>query len=75
VITAEGEGLIKRTIKELQSELDPEQFWQVHRSTIVNLEAIANVGRDYRDQPVIKLKNRGESLTVSRTYAHLFKQM
>jgi DNA-binding LytR/AlgR family response regulator len=75
VITAEGEGLIKKTIKELQGELDPEQFWQVHRSTIVNLEAIASVGRDYRDQPVIQLKSRSESLIVSRTYAHLFKQM
>ena len=75
VITTDGEGLIKKSIKELQAEFDPEQFWQVHRSTIVNLEAIANVGRDYRDQPVIKLKGRSESLTVSRTYAHLFKQM
>lgn len=75
VLTAEGEGLIKKTITELQGELDPEQFWQVHRSTIVNLQAIASVGRDYRDQPLIKLKGRNETLTVSRTYAHLFKQM
>ena len=41
----------------------------------MNLDAIASVGRDYRDQPVIMLKGRPEALTVSRTYAHLFKQM
>jgi DNA-binding LytR/AlgR family response regulator len=75
VITAEGEALIRKTIKELSEELDPEYFWQVHRATIVNLRAIARVDRDYRDQPLITLKGRTEPLTVSRTFAHLFKTM
>ena len=75
VVTAEGEALIRKTIKELGSELDPEYFWQVHRATIVNLRAIARVDRDYRDQPSIVLKGRSEALTVSRTFAHLFKSM
>lgn len=75
VVTAEGEALIRKTIKELFDELDTELFWQVHRGTIVNLRAIARVDRDYRDQPVIILKARPEKLVVSRTFAHLFKAM
>jgi len=75
VVTADGEALIRKTIKELGAELDPESFWQVHRATIVNLRAIARVDRDYRDQPLIVLKGRQETLTVSRTFANLFKAM
>jgi DNA-binding LytR/AlgR family response regulator len=75
VVTAEGEALIRKTIKDLFDELDGEQFWQVHRGTIVNLRAIARVDRDYRDQPLITLKSRPEKITVSRTFAHLFKAM
>jgi DNA-binding LytR/AlgR family response regulator len=75
VVTADGEALIKKPIKELYEELDPEAFWQVHRGTIVNLRAIARVERDWRDQPVILLRDRPEKLTVSRTFAHRFKAM
>jgi DNA-binding LytR/AlgR family response regulator len=75
VVAADGDALIKKPIKELFDELDPEVFWQVHRGTIVNLRAIARVERDWRDQPVISLKGRGEKLVVSRTFAHRFKAM
>ena len=75
VVTADGEALIKKPIKELFEELDPEAFWQIHRGTIVNLRAIARVERDWRDQPLIVLKDRDEKLTVSRTFAHRFKAM
>ena len=75
VVTREGEALIKKPIKELYDELDPEAFWQIHRGTIVNLRAIAKVERDWRDQPIITLKTRPEKLTVSRTFAHRFKSM
>jgi DNA-binding LytR/AlgR family response regulator len=75
VVTAAGDALIRTTIRELFDDLDPEVFWQVHRSTIVNLRAVARVERDYRDQPLIFLKGRPEQLTVSRTFAHLFKSM
>ena len=64
VVTADGEALIKKPIKELFDELDPEAFWQIHRSTIVSLRAIAKVERDWRDQPVITLKGRPEKLVV-----------
>jgi len=75
VVTAEGDALIRKPIKELYEELDPDAFWQIHRSTIVNLRAIARVERDWRDQPVILLKERTEKLAVSRTFAHRFKAM
>ena len=75
VVTTSGEALIRKTIRELFDVLDPEVFWQVHRGTIVNLRAIARVERDYRDQPLVFLKDRPEPLTVSRTFAHLFKTM
>jgi len=75
VVTAAGDAHIKKPIKELFEELDPEAFWQIHRATIINLRAIAKIERDWRDQPVISLRDRGEKLTVSRTFAHRFKAM
>jgi DNA-binding LytR/AlgR family response regulator len=75
VATADGEALIRKSIKELYEELDRDAFWQIHRGTIVNLQAIGRVDRDWRDQPVIVLKGRSEKLTVSRTFAHRFKAM
>ena len=75
VVTAAAEALIKKPIKELYDELDPEIFWQIHRATIVNLRAIAKVERDWRDQPVITLRERPEKLVVSRTFAARFKTM
>jgi DNA-binding LytR/AlgR family response regulator len=75
VVTAEGDALIKKPIKELFEELDPDAFWQIHRGTIVNLRAVLRVERDMRDQPLILLKDRAEKLTVSRTFASRFKAM
>jgi DNA-binding LytR/AlgR family response regulator len=75
VVTDSSEALIKKPIKELYDELDPEVFWQIHRATIVNLRAIAKVERDWRDQPVITLRERPEKLIVSRTFAARFKTM
>ena len=75
VVTADGEALIKTPIRELLDGLDPEAFWQIHRSTIVNARAIAGVTRDFRGQAHVKIKGKDESLVVSRIYSHLFKQM
>lgn len=75
VVTRDAEALIRKPIKDLYDELDQEAFWQIHRATIVNLNAIARIERDFRDQPVITLKSRPERLIVSRTFAHRFKTM
>lgn len=75
VMTPQGEALIKTPIKELLEGLDPEIFWQIHRSTIVNVTAIEGVTRDFRGQAHVKMRGVNETLTVSRVYSHLFKGM
>ncbi len=75
VATAQFEALIKTPIRELIDALDPEKFWQIHRSAIVNVKAIEAVTRDFRGQAQVKVKGRKELLTVSRPFSHLFKQM
>jgi DNA-binding LytR/AlgR family response regulator len=75
VVTAGEESLIRKPIKELADELDPGCFWQIHRSTIVNVNAIAGVRRDMRGRPQVRLKHRPELLAVSEAYAYLFRQM
>ena len=75
VVTKDAEALIKTPIRELLDGLDPDAFWQIHRSTIVNANAIAAVTRDFRGQAHVKVKGREDSLVVSRIYSHLFKQM
>ena len=75
VQTESVEALIRKPIKELVEELDPEKFWQIHRSTIVNVDAIAGVTRDFRGRQLVQVKGRQDKLEVSRNYTHLFKQM
>jgi DNA-binding LytR/AlgR family response regulator len=75
VVTAGEESLIRKPIKELCDELDPASFWQIHRSTIVNVHAIAGVVRDLRGRTQVRLKRRAELLAVSEPYAHRFRQM
>ena len=75
VVLADGEALIKTPIRELLDGLDPEVFWQIHRSTLVNVNAIAAVTRDFRGQAHVKIRGKDDSLVVSRIYSHLFKQM
>jgi len=75
VQTESFEALIRKPIKELIDELDPEQFWQIHRGTIVNATAIAGVTRDFRGRQLVLIKGHNEKLEVSRNYTHLFKQM
>jgi DNA-binding LytR/AlgR family response regulator len=73
VVARDGEALVKKTLKELASEIDPRHFWQVHRGTIVNVRAIASVTSDGLGRREITLRDRPETLEVSRTFAHLFK--
>ncbi|HQR76292.1 MAG: LytR/AlgR family response regulator transcription factor [Betaproteobacteria bacterium] len=75
VQTETFEALIRKPIKELVEELDPEKFWQIHRSTIVNADAIAGVTRDFRGRQLVQVRGRPDKLEVSRNYTHLFKQM
>ena len=75
VVTASTESLIRKPIRELTDELDPGQFWQIHRGTLVNVAAIAGVTRTLRGRLQLRLKARQELLDVSEGYTHLFRQM
>jgi len=70
-----AEALVRTPLKELIVQLDAEQFVQVHRSTVVNLRAVSHVVRGDNETANVHLKGRNESLPVSRSYLHLFKQM
>jgi DNA-binding LytR/AlgR family response regulator len=73
VQTAEQEALIRVPIKDLLPQLDEQVFWQIHRSTIVNVSAIAAVHRDDTGRQRVSLKRHAETLEVSRSFAHLFR--
>ena len=75
VITREGESLIRMPLAELTAQLDGEVFWQVHRSTVVNMNEVASTRRDMGGRLFLKLKDGRTELPVSRAYANLFKQM
>ena len=75
VQTPKLEALIRKPIKELVDELDPQVFWQIHRSTLVNARAIDGITRDFRGRQLVGIKGLTEKLEVSRSYTHLFKGM
>lgn len=75
VMTAAGESLLRKPIRELLAVLDPATFKQIHRSTIVNLKAIDSVARDETGKGTLKLKSRPETLTVSQPFMTLFRTM
>jgi DNA-binding LytR/AlgR family response regulator len=75
VQTADAEHLIRTPIAELAAQLDPQQFVQVHRSTIVNLAYLAGSRRDETSRLFLRVKGHAQELPVSRAYVHLFKAM
>ncbi|WP_266170489.1 LytR/AlgR family response regulator transcription factor [Dyella subtropica] len=75
VMTASGEALLRKPIRELLDVLDPMTFKQIHRSTIVNLKAVASIVRDDSGKGTIRLRNRPETLTVSQPFMTLFRTM
>jgi DNA-binding LytR/AlgR family response regulator len=75
VQTETFEALIRKPIKELIDELDPKEFWQIHRATVVRVDAVTQVSRNLRGNQVVHMKGRDDKLEVSRSFNHLFKQM
>lgn len=75
VQTDKFEALIRKPLRELADELDPALFWQIHRATLVNVNAIEGVTRHIRRRHLVVVKGRPERLEVSRSFLHLFKQM
>jgi DNA-binding LytR/AlgR family response regulator len=75
VQTEKYEALIRKPVRDLAEELDPALFWQIHRATLVNVNAIEGVTRDIRGRHLVMIKGRSDKLEVSRSFLHLFKQM
>jgi DNA-binding LytR/AlgR family response regulator len=75
VLTRDAELLLRTPLKDLIEQLDPEQFWQVHRGTIVNAKQIVSAHHDLLGKVTLTLRDRPEKVAVSRSYAHLFRQM
>lgn len=72
---ANAQVLIRKSLKELADELDPDEFWRIHRSTLVRVDAIVEVTRDIGGRQKVQLRDHFECLEVSRSYSHLFQQM
>jgi DNA-binding LytR/AlgR family response regulator len=75
VVTADRDSVIYRSIKDLCEALDPASFWQIHRGTIVNVQHIDGISRDFRGRLRVRIRKRVEELPVSAPYAHRFRQM
>jgi DNA-binding LytR/AlgR family response regulator len=73
VVTAEFEALVRIPLKDLLSGLDPAVFWQIHRGTMVNVNAIAAAERVDAERLQVLLRGHTEKLPVSRSFAHLFR--
>jgi DNA-binding LytR/AlgR family response regulator len=75
VVTASAEYLIRTPLKDLLPQLDAQQFWQIHRGTVVQAQAIDSVSRDEAGKQYVTLRGRPDKLLVSRLYAHLFRAL
>ena len=75
VVAGSGESLIRTSLRELLTQLDPEHFWQVHRGTVVNVAHVSSAVHLSLGRLVLKIRGRTETLPVARQYAHLFRQM
>jgi len=75
VATTDGDLLIRTSLRELLPQLDPSRFWQVHRSTVVNVAEVVSAQHTPLGRLTLKLKRRKDRVAVSRQYAHLFRQM
>lgn len=72
---AKGQWLLRTALKDLEEQLDPDEFWRIHRGAIVRVGAIARVSRDLRGQYRVELRGQPRKLAVSRPYAHRFRAM
>lgn len=75
VATTDGDLLIRTSLRELLPQLDPSRFWQVHRSTVVNVAEVVSAQHTPLGRLTLKLRRRKDRVAVSRQYAHLFRQM
>ena len=75
LLTRDAELVLRTPLKDLIAQLDPQEFWQVHRGTVVNVRQIVSAHHDMLGKVTLTLRDRPEKIAVSRSYAHLFRQM
>jgi len=75
VVTPKFQGLIGKSLRAVRDELDPEVFWPVDQSTIVNVNAISSISSDMGGVVTLTLKANQETLVASAPYADRFRQM
>lgn len=75
VVTVDGEAIIRMPIKEVLAGLDPDEFWQVHRGTVVRVAAIDRLRKDELGKSSLQLRGRTETLPVSAAFLHRFRGM
>jgi DNA-binding LytR/AlgR family response regulator len=75
VVTPAGSFLMSSSLRQMREKLDPQVFWQIHRSVVVNVGAIDTIYRTFRGRLEVKLKGRDELLPVSAAHAHLFREL
>lgn len=69
------EWLIRVPLSELAAQLNPDDFQQIHRSVIVNMNAVAGTRRDLTGKLFARIRDHERELPVARPYAGLFRQM
>lgn len=75
VASTHGEYLIRTPIADLAAQLDPAQFWQVHRATVINLAWLEGTRRDETSRLFLRMRGHAAELPVSRAFVHLFRAM
>lgn len=75
VVSSDDEAHVRKPLKELIDGLDPELFWQIHRSIVVRADAISRAHRDEMGRVTVELRGSKETLKVSQAYAWRFKPM
>jgi len=73
VFTAQGEGLVRKALKNLLLQLSPDSFWQVHRSTVINIDHLDYVYNGEPEKMHLHMKILPDAIPVSRSFSHLFK--
>ncbi len=74
-VTKDGEFLMRTPLSELQKQLDPDRFWRIHRSVVVNVAKVVSINQTGRETHVLTLRDYPQPLPVSRTFLHQFKHM
>lgn len=75
VVTPHGSFLMHSSLQQMRERLDPQLFWQIHRSVVVNVGAIDTIYRSFRGTLEVKLKGRDELLPVSAAHVHRFREL